>query len=311
VAVRRAGLLWRGDEFHMASTSRLCPASSWRSPRGSNAHHRDPRQTPSSRELPVGLFLRNHDELTLEMVTDADRTTMYLEYARDPLMRSTRHRVVWALMDNGRRQIELLNSLLLSMPGSPIIYYGTRSAWVTTSTSEIAVCPHPMQWSSDRNAASHAQTPRALQSVSWIRSTTLSGQRGGAVPSPNLIAELDTRSRRPQALSVFGRGTFEALHPPTCAAGVTPTGRGSDDLVRRDLSRFVQPVSLDSLGYVVEPHRAHWRDPFPRSLRRHTFSASAPHVLLVSPRPPAEAGGQLSEPSRSRRRRQADRSLPG
>src|SRR4029079_16129707 len=72
------------------------------------------------------IFLRNHDELTLEMVTDEERDYMYREYAKDPRMKinvGIRRRLA-PLMDNGRRRIELLNSLLLTLPGSPIIYYG-------------------------------------------------------------------------------------------------------------------------------------------------------------------------------------------
>src|SRR4026208_1698988 len=73
-----------------------------------------------------GLFLRNHDELTLEMVTDDERDYMYREYARDPRMRvnvGIRRRLA-PLMENGRRQIEAMNALLMSLPGTPIVYYG-------------------------------------------------------------------------------------------------------------------------------------------------------------------------------------------
>jgi maltose alpha-D-glucosyltransferase/alpha-amylase len=72
------------------------------------------------------LFLRNHDELTLEMVTDEERDYMYNEYAKDPRMRlnmGIRRRLA-PLMENGRRQIELLHSLLFTLPGSPFLYYG-------------------------------------------------------------------------------------------------------------------------------------------------------------------------------------------
>ena len=72
------------------------------------------------------MFLRNHDELTLEMVTDEERDYMYQAYAADPQMRinvGIRRRLA-PLMENSRRRIELLNSLLLSLPGTPIIYYG-------------------------------------------------------------------------------------------------------------------------------------------------------------------------------------------
>ena len=73
-----------------------------------------------------GLFLRNHDELTLEMVTDEERDYMYLAYSADPRMRvnvGIRRRLA-PLMDNNRRRIELLNSFLFSFPGTPILYYG-------------------------------------------------------------------------------------------------------------------------------------------------------------------------------------------
>src|SRR5262249_3997617 len=84
------------------------------------------RTPPIPRTCQCGIFLRHHDELTLEMVTDEERDYMYKAYARDPRMRvniGIRRRLA-PLMDNDRRQIELLNAMLLSMPGSPIVYYG-------------------------------------------------------------------------------------------------------------------------------------------------------------------------------------------
>jgi maltose alpha-D-glucosyltransferase/alpha-amylase len=83
-----------------------------------------------TREIPAtcqwGLFLRNHDEPTLEMVTDVERDYMYDEYARDRQMRINLgiRRRLSALMENDRRRIELLNAMLMSLPGIPVIYYG-------------------------------------------------------------------------------------------------------------------------------------------------------------------------------------------
>lgn len=74
----------------------------------------------------MGIFLRNHDELTLEMVTDEERDYMYAEYAKDPRMKANvgiRRRLA-PLLDNDRNQIELFTALLLSLPGSPVLYYG-------------------------------------------------------------------------------------------------------------------------------------------------------------------------------------------
>src|SRR4029077_8855492 len=116
------------DEFHMAFHFPLMP----RMFMGLRGEDRTPivgilRQAPYRPEgCQWAIFLRNHDELTLEMVTDAERDYMYYAYALDPRMRinlGIRRRLA-PLMDNGRRQMELMNSLLFSMPGTPTLYYG-------------------------------------------------------------------------------------------------------------------------------------------------------------------------------------------
>ena len=114
------------------------------------------RQTP---EIPPdcqwAIFLRNHDELTLEMVTNEERDYMYREYARDPRMRinvGIRRRLS-PLMESGRRQIELMNALLMSMPGTPIIYYGDEIGMGDNIyLGDRNGVRTPMQWSADRNA---------------------------------------------------------------------------------------------------------------------------------------------------------------
>ena len=102
-----------------------------------------------------GLFLRNHDELTLEMVTDDERDYMYLAYSADPRMRinvGIRRRLA-PLVDNNRRRIELLNSLLFSFPGTPIIYYGDEIGMGDNIyLGDRNGVRTPMQWTSDRNA---------------------------------------------------------------------------------------------------------------------------------------------------------------
>src|SRR5262249_41851489 len=100
-------------------------------------------------------FLRNHDELTLEMVTDEERDYMYYEYARDPKMRinlGIRRRLA-PLLDNHRGRIELMNGLLMSLPGSPIIYYGDEIGMGDNIyLGDRDGVRTPMQWSPDRNA---------------------------------------------------------------------------------------------------------------------------------------------------------------
>ena len=87
------------------------------------------------------IFLRNHDELTLEMVTDIERDYMFDEYARDKTMRINRgiRRRLVPMMDNDRRRIELLNGLLMSVPGTPVLFItATKSAWGTIFIWAIA-----------------------------------------------------------------------------------------------------------------------------------------------------------------------------
>ena len=88
-------------------------------------------QTPAIPETTQwGLFLRNHDELTLEMVTEEEREYMYAEYAKDPRMKlnlGIRRRLA-PLLDNGRDEIELMHAILFSLPGSPVLYYGDEIA---------------------------------------------------------------------------------------------------------------------------------------------------------------------------------------
>jgi maltose alpha-D-glucosyltransferase/alpha-amylase len=112
-----------------------------------------------------GLFLRNHDELTLEMVTDEDRDYMYRVYAQDPVMRvnlGIRRRLA-PLLGNDRRQIELLNSLLLSLPGTPVLYYGDEIGMGdNVYVGDRNGVRTPMQWSSDRNAGFSRVNPQRL-----------------------------------------------------------------------------------------------------------------------------------------------------
>jgi maltose alpha-D-glucosyltransferase / alpha-amylase len=111
------------------------------------------------------MFLRNHDELTLEMVTDEERDYMYKVYAKDPKARinlGIRHRLA-PLMDNDRRKIELMNSLLFSMPGTPVIYYGDEIGMGDNFyLGDRDGVRTPMQWSPDRNAGFSSANPHSL-----------------------------------------------------------------------------------------------------------------------------------------------------
>ena len=144
-------------EFHMAFHFPLMP----RMFMGMRQESRTPiveimSQTPEGPEgSQWAVFLRNHDELTLEMVTDAERDYMYYEYATDPRMRinlGIRRRLA-PLLENGRRQIEMMNCLLLSMPGTPVIYYGDEIGMGDNIyLGDRNGVRTPMQWNNDRNA---------------------------------------------------------------------------------------------------------------------------------------------------------------
>ena len=123
-------------------------------------------QTPDIPEnCQWGIFLRNHDELTLEMVTDEERDYMYLAYSADPRMRinlGIRRRLA-PLVDNNRRRIELLNSLLFSFPGTPILYYGDEIGMGDNIyLGDRNGVRTPMQWTGDRNAGFSRAVPAKL-----------------------------------------------------------------------------------------------------------------------------------------------------
>ncbi|ACK71321.1 trehalose synthase [Gloeothece citriformis PCC 7424] len=199
-----------------------------------------------------GLFLRNHDELTLEMVTDEDRDFMYRVYAQDTQMRvnlGIRRRLA-PLLGNDRRQIELLNSLLLSLPGTPVLYYGDEIGMGdNVYLGDRNGVRTPMQWSSDRNAGfSRANSQRlylpvVVDSEYYYESVNVEVQRANPNSLWYAIKRLIATRKRFQAI---GKGSFEILHPEN--RKVLAFIRSYEDehiLVIANLSRFVQTVELD------------------------------------------------------------------
>src|SRR6201999_1549998 len=166
-----------------------------------------------------GLFLRNHDELTLEMVTDDERDYMYMAYASDPRMRvnvGIRRRLA-PLMDNNRRRIELLNSLLLSFPGTPIIYYGDEIGMGDNIyLGDRNGVRTPMQWSPDRNGGfsradpARLYAPTIMDPVYGYESVNVEAQSRSL--SSLLSATKRLISVRKSTLA-FGRGTMTFIRP--------------------------------------------------------------------------------------------------
>ncbi|MFI0419451.1 maltose alpha-D-glucosyltransferase [Spongiactinospora sp. 9N601] len=243
-----------GDECHMAFHFPLMP-------RIFMAVRRESRypiseilaQTPKIPEnCHWGIFLRNHDELTLEMVTDEERDYMYSEYAKDPRMRANvgiRRRLA-PLLENDRDQIELFTALLLSLPGSPVLYYGDEigmgdNIWLGDRDGVRT----PMQWTPDRNAGfsdcdpGRLYLPVIMDPIYGFQAINVEAQQknpGSLLHWTKRMIEI--RKRHP----VFGLGAFTELNSsnPSVLAFVRELG---DDRVLcvNNLSRFPQPVELD------------------------------------------------------------------
>ena len=245
-------------EFHMAFHFPLMP-------RMFMAMRRESRtpiveimsQTPDIPDLAQwAIFLRNHDELTLEMVTDADRDYMYYEYAKDPRMKinlGIRRRLA-PLLDNGRRQMEMMNSLLLSMPGTPVMYYGDEIAMGDNIyLGDRNGVRTPMQWNSDRNAGfsradwARLYSPVIMDPVYGYQSVNVEAQTRTPTSLLNWTKRLIAVRKRYQA---FGRGSLEFLHPDNLR--VMPYVRKYNDeaiFCVVNLSRFVQAAEIDLSAY--------------------------------------------------------------
>ncbi|GAA2362863.1 maltose alpha-D-glucosyltransferase [Nonomuraea africana] len=262
-----------GDECHMAFHFPLMP-------RIFMAVRRESRypiseilaQTPKIPEhCQWGIFLRNHDELTLEMVTDEERDYMYSEYAKDPRMRANvgiRRRLA-PLLENDRNQIELFTALLLSLPGSPVLYYGDEigmgdNIWLGDRDGVRT----PMQWTPDRNAGfsdcdpGRLYLPIIMDPIYGYQAINVEAQQKNAGSLLHWTKRMiEIRKRHP----VFGLGDFIELNSsnPSVLAFVRELG---DDrmLCVNNLSRFPQPVELDLRRFVgVSPVETMGGVPFP------------------------------------------------
>ena len=199
-----------------------------------------------------GLFLRNHDELTLEMVTDEERDYMYSEYAKDPRMKlnlGIRRRLA-PLLDNGRDEIELMTAILFSLPGSPVLYYGDEIAMGdNVFLGDRDGVRTPMQWTGDRNGgfsrADFAQlyAPPLMDPVYGFQAVNVEAE----LRSQNSLLRwmhrfIQLRKEHP----VFGLGTYEpiATSNPRIFALIR---RFEDDLVLcvHNIARSAQAVELD------------------------------------------------------------------
>jgi maltose alpha-D-glucosyltransferase/alpha-amylase len=263
-----------GDECHMAFHFPLMP-------RMFMAVRREQRfpiteiltQTPPIPDgCQWGIFLRNHDELTLEMVTDDERDYMYGEYAKDPRMRRNlgiRRRLA-PLVGNDRRLAELLHSMLLSLPGAPILYYGDEICMGdNVYLGDRDSVRTPMQWTPDRNGGfSHADfaqlvLPPIMDPVYGYQSVNVEAQRRDASSFLHWLRRMiHVRRQYP----VFATGALEVLPAdnPSVVAYLRLEVGAPAVLCVSNLSRFAQPVRLNLLGYEgSQPIELLGRIPFP------------------------------------------------
>ena len=247
-----------GDEFHMAFHFPLMP----RMFMGLKLEDRKPiteilQQTPA---IPDNcqwcLFLRNHDELTLEMVTDMERDYMYDEYAREKTMRinlGIRRRLA-PLLDNDRRRIELMNGMLMSLPGTPIIYYGDEIGMGdNVNLGDRNGVRTPMQWDGGWNGGFSSADPEALYSPLMLN--PVYGFQAVNVQSQkrfdhSLLSWMKRLIKARRSLPVFGRGSIEFLYPANHRVLAYVRQLGKDIiLVVNNLSSSAQAVELDLKRY--------------------------------------------------------------
>jgi maltose alpha-D-glucosyltransferase / alpha-amylase len=247
-----------GDEFHMAFHFPLMPRMFMA------VHSADRRpitdmflHTPA---IPANcqwcLFLRNHDELTLEMCTDPERDYMYYAYAQDPLMKlnvGIRRRLA-PLVANDRGKLQLLHALLFSLPGTPIVYYGDEIGMGDNiHLGDRNGVRTPMQWSADRNAGFSTADPAQLYGP--VITDPVYGYQGVNVEAQaKAPASLLSWMRRIIAVRkstrVFGRGTLRFLEPAnTRVVAYLREWAGETILVVANLSGSAEPVELDLRAY--------------------------------------------------------------
>src|SRR5262245_17876002 len=203
-----------------------------------------------------GMFLRNHDELTLEMVTDEERDYLYSEYAMDRRMRlnvGIRRRLA-PLFDNGRRRIELMHGLLFSLPGSPFLYYGDEIGMGDNIyLGDRDGVRTPMQWSADRNAGfsradfARLYFPIIMDPVYGYQAVNVEAQERVSTSLLHWMRNsINLRKQHP----VFGRGTLEFVKPRNRAIFAF-IRRYKDDIVLCvfNLSRHAQPTEMDLRKY--------------------------------------------------------------
>ena len=243
------------------------------------------RQTP---DIPAScqwaLFLRNHDELTLEMVTDVERDYLWSTYANDPRARinlGIRRRLA-PLMDNDRRKIELMNSLLMSFPGTPIVYYGDEIGMGDNIyLGDRNGVRTPMQWAPDRNGGFSRADPAKLYAP-MIMDPVYGYEAVNVEAQSRSLSSLLSATKRlisvRKSTLAFGRGTMTFIRPANRAV-LAYVRQYNDEVILcvANLSRSAQATQLDLSA---------WKDRIPMEmLGRSRFPAigEQPYMITLAP----------------------------
>lgn len=302
----------QGDECHMAFHFPVMP-------RLFMAMHMEDRfpvvdildQTPTIPDsCQWAMFLRNHDELTLEMVTDEERDYMYRAYAHDRQARvnlGIRRRLA-PLLGNNRRRIELMNGLLFSLPGTPVLYYGDEIGMGDNIyLGDRNGVRTPMQWSADRNAGFSRANPQKLFLPIIIdpeyhyEAINVEAQQNNPNSLLWWMKRLIGHRRKHKAL---GRGSIQFLQPEN--RRILAFVRQFEEeriLVVANLSRFVQFVELDLSSYAgVKPIELFGSTTFPKITNAPYMLTLAPHAFYwfsLSPESVTAAAGVEPKPARA------------
>jgi maltose alpha-D-glucosyltransferase/alpha-amylase len=276
-----------GDECHMCFHFPVMPRMfmSLRREDATPIYEILERTPPIPENCQWGLFLRNHDELTLEMVTDDERDYMYNEYAKDPRMKlnlGIRRRLA-PLLDGGRDEIQLLHAIMFSLPGSPVLYYGDEIGMGDNIfLGDRDGVRTPMQWTGDRNGgfsrADFAQLflPPLMDPVYGYQAVNVEAQLRTPTSLLRWIRRfIALRKQHP----VFGLGTYEPLETsnPRIFAHVR---RYEDDIVLcvHNVARSAQAVELDLARFRgMVPEEMFGRTAFPPV-------GELPYLLTLGPR---------------------------
>jgi maltose alpha-D-glucosyltransferase/alpha-amylase len=277
-----------GDECHMCFHFPLMP----RMFMAVRREHRFPITEILAQTPPIpdgcqwGVFLRNHDELTLETVSDEERDYMYAEYAQDPRMRRNLgiRRRLGPLVGNDRGLAELLHALLLALPGSPVLYYGDEILMGDNIyLGDRDGVRTPMQWTPDRNGgfsrADFAQLylPPLMDPVFGYQARNVEAETRDKSSFLHWLRRILAVRR---THSVFATGSFEvmAADNPSVLAFARVPKEGRAVLCLNNLSRFAQPVAVSVARWEgVTPIELVGRVPFPR-IGRDTYPLSlGPH----------------------------------